>query len=167
MTSTQQAEAAPEAPAAGDAQWTAALTAVTAQVSGTDAKSAALLTGLGLPLAVLTAAVQGRELSTPVTVLVGLGGGALVVALLLVLMAIRPALPPGHAARGSFLYWAECTPAQLAADVAAASTRDHRVTRIQDLSRLALRKHRLVRRAIHVTIAGLLLLGAALVAGLV
>ncbi|MFI9332925.1 Pycsar system effector family protein [Kitasatospora sp. NPDC052868] len=168
INAQQTAVVSEETPTASDAQWAAALTSVTEQIRATDGKSGTLLTGLGLPLAVLTAAVQGRELTTVATVLVGLGGAALVVALLLVLLAVRPFLAPPDTARGSFLYWSKCEElGELVADVAAETTSEHRAERIRDLARLAHRKHALIRHAIHTTIGALVLLGGALLAGLV
>ncbi|RGD55390.1 hypothetical protein DR950_41750 [Kitasatospora xanthocidica] len=159
---TGEPEPAP-APTASEAQWAAARTDVTTEISRTDGKAGALLAGLSLPLAVLTATVQGRELNAVATVLVAGGGGALVVALVLVLLAVLPKLGDGQAAPGSFLYWAECSGPELVADL----TTDRRAEKIGTLSRLALRKHRLLRYAIQVTIGALLLLAGALVAGLV
>ncbi|MFB7677868.1 Pycsar system effector family protein [Kitasatospora purpeofusca] len=150
------------APAASDAQWTAARTEVTGEIRQTDAKAGALLSALAVTVAVLTATVQGRSLTGAATALVWLGGGALVVALVMVLLAICPMLGPAEGARGSFLYWAECLPEQLVADLAT----DRRAERIQTLSRIARRKHRLLRRAIHLTIGALVPLLGALVAGL-
>ncbi|MGA5824108.1 Pycsar system effector family protein [Kitasatospora sp. NPDC094028] len=151
-------------PVVSEVQWAAARTDVTTEIARTDAKAGALLSGLSLPLAVLIAAVQGRELSTPVTVLVGLGGGGLVIALVMVLLVVRPTLYSRHTTvPGSFLHWAECSPAELTADL----TADHRAERIVTLSRIARRKHTALRQAIHVMIGALALLAGALVAGLV
>ncbi len=151
-------------PVVSEDQWAAARTDVTTEIARTDAKAGALLSGLSLPLAVLIAAVQGRELSAPVTVLVGLGGGGLVVALVMVLLVVRPALgPQGRGSKGSFLHWAECSPTELAAEL----TVDRRAERIVTLSRIARRKHKTLRQTIHVTIGALALLAGALLAGLI
>ncbi|MFI0062490.1 hypothetical protein [Streptomyces virginiae] len=52
-----------------------ARTDVIAEMGRTDAKASALLTVLGIPLAVLIAAVPGRDLPVAATVLAGIGGG--------------------------------------------------------------------------------------------
>lgn len=138
-----------------------ARTDVIAEMGRTDAKASALLTVLGIPLAVLIAAVPGRDLPTAATVLVGLGAAGLAAAMLLVLAIVLPRL--GGDTRGSYLHWATCTPEQVTADL----TVDRSAERLVTLSKIALTKMRALRVAIFTTAAALGALTLALAATLV
>jgi hypothetical protein len=127
----------------------------------TDGKSGVLLTSFSLPLAVLVTAVPGHTLPRTAAVLVGAGVVGLVAAMLVVLLVVRPRL--ARAARGSFLYWAECTPEVLL------NPSDHtaRAAHVIHLSQLAHRKYRGLRLAGDVTAASLAALAAALLVALI
>lgn len=149
---------------ATDAQLEAARTDVVAEIARTDVKASSLLSGLGLPLAALVAVVPGRHLGTAATVLVGLGGAALIAAMLMALLVVRPHL--GRAAQGSpgsYLHWARSTAVDLAADLAV----DRRAERIVTLSQIARAKFVALRRAIDVTVIALITLAIALAVALV
>ncbi|MDO0939262.1 DUF5706 domain-containing protein [Streptomyces sp. DG2A-72] len=137
-----------------------ARTDVISEIVRTDTKAAALLTAFGLPLAVLVATLPGRHLNQAAAVLVGLGAVGLVAAILVVLLAVRPARTKRP--RGSYLYWATCTAEDVVADVAV----DRRPERIVTLSRLAVRKYAALRLAIDITGVAIVLLVLALLAGL-
>ncbi|MEU9056243.1 Pycsar system effector family protein [Streptomyces sp. NPDC048384] len=126
----------------------------------TDTKAAALLTAFGLPLAVLVATLPSRHLNPAASVLVGLGAVGLVAAILVVLLAVRPAR--AGRPRGSYLYWAGCTAEDVAADVAV----DRRPERIVALSKVAVHKYAALRLAIDITGASIVLLVLGLLAGL-
>ncbi|MFJ7271958.1 Pycsar system effector family protein [Streptomyces sp. NPDC099050] len=130
---------------------------VVAELARTDAKAAALLSALALPLAVLAAVLPGRALPPAATVLTVLGGAGLAVALVLVLGAVRPRLP--HTARASFHRWADLDPDQLPAALAAP---DEHASTVVMLSRLARSKYRLLRAAVDLAAAAILCLTAAL-----
>ncbi|MFI5987298.1 Pycsar system effector family protein [Streptomyces sp. NPDC051555] len=119
---------------------------VIAEMGRTDAKASALLTVLGIPLAVLIAAVPGRNLPTTATVLVGIGAAALAAAMLLVLGIVLPRL--GGDTRGSYLHWAKCTPEEVTADLAV----DRSAERLVALSKIALPKMLALRVAIFITV---------------
>lgn len=123
----------------------AAIAGIHAELGRTDAKAGALLAALAIPFAVLTATLPGRSLSTPTTVLALLGTLGLGAAMGTVLWTIRPGLRT--AARGTFLYWADCTADQVLADMAS----DSRAEVVPVLSRLARRKYRALSRAFAVT----------------
>ncbi|MFE3996528.1 Pycsar system effector family protein [Streptomyces goshikiensis] len=133
-----------------------ARTDVLAEMGRTDAKSGALLTVLGIPLAVLIAAVPGHDLPVAATVLVGLGAAGLAAAMLLALAIILPRL--GGDAHGSYLHWATCTPEEVTADLAV----DRSAARLVALSKVATKKMRTLRVAIFLTAGALGALALAL-----
>ncbi|MEO3978090.1 Pycsar system effector family protein [Streptomyces sp. CAU 1734] len=121
---------------------TEAIRTVIGEISRTDGKAAVLLAAFSLPLAVLLAAVPGRSLPAHATVLVGLGTTGLVAAMLTVLFVVRPSI--SGIRRGTFLYWARCTPEEAVADIAEADSHSHaedlvRVSRIARKKFLGLR----------------------------
>ncbi|MFD8992284.1 Pycsar system effector family protein [Streptomyces goshikiensis] len=129
---------------------------VIAEMGRTDAKASGLLTVLGIPLAVLIAAVPGHDLPVAATVLVGLGVAGLAAAMVLVLAILLPRL--GGDARGSFIHWATCTPEEVTADLAV----DRSVERLVALSEFAVKKMRSLRVAILTTAGALGALALAL-----
>lgn len=126
----------------------------------TDAKASALLTALGIPLAVLVTAVPGHRLSPAAAVLTGLGAAGLLAAMVTVLLVIKPRL--GLSPRGSFLHWADCTPEQLVDDL----TVDRRAERVITLSRISRTKFRALAWSVGITITALGLLAAAVITSL-
>ncbi|MFD9453498.1 Pycsar system effector family protein [Streptomyces sp. NPDC059985] len=139
----------------------AASATVLAEISRTDAKSAVLLTAFSLPLAVLVASIPGRSLSGLAAALTAAGAVGLILAMLVVLIVVRPRL--GRALPGSYLYWASATPEEVIQDLQKPT---HRVEHVMQLSSIARRKYRGLQIAIDVTGASLVLLGLALVATL-
>ncbi|GHB31180.1 Pycsar system effector family protein [Streptomyces chryseus] len=133
-----------------------ARTDVIAEMGRTDAKASALLTVLGIPLAVLIAAVPGRNLPAAAVGFVGIGATGLAAALLLVLAIVLPRL--GGDTRGSYLYWATCTPEEVTADLAV----DRSAERLVTLSKIALKKMLALRVAIFITAGALAALALAL-----
>ncbi|MDG5807902.1 DUF5706 domain-containing protein [Streptomyces ossamyceticus] len=144
-----------------DSRLDAATTTVLAEISRTDAKSGVLLTAFSLPLAALVAAIPGRTLPGVSALLVGAGTVGLVVAMLVVLIVVRPRL--GGAARGSFLYWSLCTAEELVEDL---KTPTNQAEHVIHLSLIAKRKYRGLRLASDITGVSLLTLAAALLAAL-
>lgn len=133
---------------------------VTTDLGRTEAKIAALLSALGLPLTVLTVVVPGRHLPAAVAVLLGLAGVGMVAGAVAALAALLPLGVTGSAAPGSFLHWAECTsPDQVLDDLAA----DRRAARLIGRSWLLRRKFRLLRLAVLLSIAAVAVLAGALV----
>ncbi|MFD4178154.1 Pycsar system effector family protein [Streptomyces anulatus] len=164
----EQPQPAPQAPGpnelisrAADAKLQQARTDVVAEISRTDSKASALLAAFGIPLAVLVAAVPGRDLPIPAAILVGLGAVGLVAAMLVVLLVVRPRL--GGNTRGSYLHWATCTPEQVRTDLATDLTAE----RIIRLSQIATAKYRALKTAIDITAGALVLLVLALATALV
>ncbi|MFD3700692.1 Pycsar system effector family protein [Streptomyces sp. NPDC058646] len=143
------------------ARLTQARTEVIAEMGRTDAKASALLTVLGIPLAVLIAAVPGRDLPAAAAVLVGLGVAGLAAAMLMVLAIVLPRL--GGDTRGSYLHWATCTPEEVTADLSV----DRGAERLVALSKIALKKMRALRIAIFTTAGALGALALALAVTLV
>lgn len=145
-----------------DARLAAATNTVLAEISRTDGKSAVLLTSFSLPLAVLVGAMPGRTLPGTSAVLVGLGTVGLVAAMLVVLIVVRPRL--GGAARGSYLYWALCTPEEVVEDLLDPG---NQAAHVAHLSRIARRKFRGLQVAIDLTSIALITLVGAMLTALV
>ncbi|MDA5279947.1 Pycsar system effector family protein [Streptomyces sp. Isolate_45] len=139
----------------------AASATVLAEISRTDAKSAVLLTAFSLPLAVLVASIPGRSLSGVAAALNAAGAVGLILAMLVVLIVVRPRL--GRVLPGSYLYWASATPEEVIQDLQKPT---HRVEHVMQLSSIARRKYRGLQIAIDATGASLVLLGLALFATL-
>ncbi|WP_330335769.1 DUF5706 domain-containing protein (plasmid) [Streptomyces sp. NBC_00536] len=135
----------------------AATTTVLAEISRTDAKSAVLLTAFSLPLAVLVASIPGHPVTGLAAALIAAGAVGLIIAMLLVLVVVRPSL--GGAVPGTYLYWATATPEEVIQDLQKPT---HRVEHIVQLSSIAKRKYRGLQVAIDVTRTSLVLLGLAL-----
>ncbi|MFE6939607.1 hypothetical protein [Streptomyces chartreusis] len=87
---------------------------------------------------VMVTAVPGHGLPRESAVLVGAGVVGPVAAMLVVLLVVRPR--PAHAARGSFLCWAKCTPEVLPEDPQNPSDHTARAAHLIHLSQLAHRK---------------------------
>ncbi|AXU16799.1 Pycsar system effector family protein [Streptomyces clavuligerus] len=137
----------------------AAIRTVLAEVARTDGKAGTLLASFSLPLAVLLAAVPGRGLPAHSTVLIALGTAGLVAAMLVVLFVVRPSITGIR--RGTFLYWARCTPQEAAGDVAALDSRGQAEDLVR-VSRLARRKFLGLRWAGDITAASLTALATGL-----
>lgn len=129
-----------------DALATAAATTNGAS-GGADGKAAALLAALGLPSAVLVAVLPGRTIPAPAAPFVIAGAACLATAMVLSLLCIRSRLHDNLP--GTWVYWATCDPDEIAKD----ASRPLTGTTVQRLARIALRKHRLLRAAIDVSIA--------------
>lgn len=137
-----------------------ACTGVFAEIGRTDSKASLLLAFVGAVLAGL-ASLADNELPVAARVL---GGGAVAafgVAVVLLLLVVRPGL--GGDDRASFLHWATLGDE---AALAAALAEDRRVIRIGVLSGITRRKMRLLRRAVDGIFVALVLLAAAVVAAL-
>ncbi|MGW2539667.1 Pycsar system effector family protein [Kitasatospora sp. NPDC001574] len=132
---------------------------VTTELGRTEAKVAALLSALGLPLAVLTVVVPGRHLPAAVAVLLGLAGAGMMTGAVAALAALLPLGVTGSGVPGSFLRWAECDSSDhVLADLAV----DHRAARLAGRARLLRRKFRLLRLAVQLGIAAVVVLAGAL-----
>ncbi|MFI9186809.1 Pycsar system effector family protein [Streptomyces goshikiensis] len=139
----------------------AATTTVLAEISRADAKSGVLLTAFSLPLAALVASVPNRSLPGLASVLVAGGAVGLVLAMLVVLVVVRPRLD--GAVRGSYLYWSNATADEVVQDLTEPT---NQVDHVRQLSVIAKRKYRGLQLAIDITRGSLVFLGLALVAAL-
>ncbi|MER8116289.1 Pycsar system effector family protein [Streptomyces sp. NPDC094031] len=144
-----------------DEQLAQAHAEVMAEIARTDGKASALLTALGIPLAVLVAVLPGKELPAAGTILAGVAVAGVVAAMLATLRVLQPHL--GNATHGSFLHWATCTPDEVLADLAV----DRRKGQLVVRSQIARRKFAMLRTAIHITAASVVVLALALVVGLI
>ncbi|MFJ2819075.1 Pycsar system effector family protein [Streptomyces sp. NPDC087294] len=141
-----------------NARLTAADASLTNEMNRVDGKVNALLTSFGLPLAVLIALVPTRPFPPSGKALIGAGAVGLVAAMLvLLLMVVRPRMQ--GAPRGSWLYWAQCTPEELLADL---HTQEHRAVDITRRSVMLRRKFMAVNVAVLISSVALILIVAAL-----
>jgi hypothetical protein len=133
-----------------------AATTVHTEIARADGKAGVLLTAYSLLLAVFLATIPGRSLPGPAALLIALGVLGLGAATTLILSSVRPCI--SGAPRGTFLYWATCTPHDLTTDLADTG---HRAEHVIRLSRMARRKYRRIRWAIDLTMTafGLLTVG--------
>jgi hypothetical protein len=130
---------------------------VEAKISRTDSKATSMLTAVGVPFAVLLALHPSHLPLFPQVLMIS-GWIGLLVALVLICLVLRPTLcvskPVG------FVRWAQLNPLELGAHLAEEDTAESVVL----LSRLALRKYTWLRWSIHVTVAAVVVLAAALAA---
>ncbi|MFE2104323.1 Pycsar system effector family protein [Kitasatospora sp. NPDC059463] len=138
-------------------------TEVTTDMGRVEAKVAALLSALGLPLAVLAAVVPNRHLPTAVAFLLGIAGAGMVAGAVAALAALLPLGVTGASAPGSFLRWAECVTADQVLDDLAT---DRRAARLIQRSQLLRRKFRMLRLAVQFGMAAVVFLALALAAAL-
>ncbi|MFK3735978.1 Pycsar system effector family protein [Streptomyces sp. NPDC088090] len=137
---------------------TAAHAEVRAEITRTDSKTGLLLAFVGAVMAGAWSTAKDLPLTLPAYLVGGAGLTVLLAAAGLLLQAVRPNIQGG--ARGGFVLWATLTPQQIAAT---AETRDLAAD-IVGLSRIAVAKYVLLRRAVDfVLAAGALLLVAALI----
>ena len=132
---------------------------VKAEIARTDTKTALLLAFVGAVGAGAWTLARDLPLNLPTCVAGGLGLAFLIVAAGLLLRSVRPNLNGGR----GFLLWATLTPQQI---IDAAEARDLAAD-IVGLSRLAVAKFTLLRRAVDLTCAGgvLLILSAVIALG--
>ncbi|MGW4695169.1 Pycsar system effector family protein [Kitasatospora cineracea] len=129
-----------------------ALTTVAAEMTRTDGKAAALLSGGGILAAaagIITASGRAEPISTAIA------GLLLAAALVASVLVIRPRLGGGD--RASFPYWATLTTGQLRDALA----EERRPECLITLSKLAVRKMALLQRATDLTIAAVIALALA------
>ncbi|GAB2606823.1 hypothetical protein GCM10027168_44580 [Streptomyces capparidis] len=144
-----------------DAALDQALVSVTSELGRTDQKAGLLLALDGGLLAVFaalrsnTGGAAALDLPAPARATAALGAAALVASVVLLLISVRPRLAGRH--RTGLVHWADLEPEQLAT----ALRRDHRPEQITVLSRLARSKFELLRQAIDLSLAAVLLLTAA------
>lgn len=136
----------------------AALAHTSSEISRTDTKAGLLLTLDGLLVAALS--LLGSRVGGVALVLALVGALALVAAVVLALMVIRPRLaaPGGVNDRSSFAYWASAT----ADEITAGMREDRRPTRVQVLSRIALRKMRVLQLAGDASLIAVIAIAAAI-----
>jgi hypothetical protein len=126
------------------------------EISRTDQKAGLLLTLDGILVAGL--GLLGKDLPVPALVASGVGVIALVAAVVLGLMVVRPRFGyKGVNDKGSFVYWADCTDDEVAASLA----EDRRLARIRVLSGIARRKMRFLQRASDASLVAVVALAAA------
>jgi hypothetical protein len=123
---------------------------VKAEIARTDTKTALLLAFVGAVLAGAWTVARDLPLSLPTYVVGGFGLVLLVVAAGLLLRSVRPNLNGGH----GFPRWATLTAQQVTAEAAARDL----AADVVGLSRLAVAKFTLLRRAVDLTCAGGVLL---------
>jgi hypothetical protein len=133
---------------------TAAHAEVKAEITRTDTKTGLLLAFVGAVLAGAWTVARDLPMNLPAYLVGGAGIALLVAAAGLLLRSTRPNLRGRH----GFPLWATLTAEEIAAAVATDLAAD-----IAGLSRLAVAKFTVLRRAVDLTLAGgALLLGAAL-----
>ncbi|TXS35579.1 Pycsar system effector family protein [Streptomyces sp. t39] len=152
MTTTTPAPASTDPQT--DRNLTEAAMTVAGEVARTDAKASLLLAFAGAVLAGLVSAAR-RDWPLPAQ-LAGSGAGlTLAAAAVLLLLVVRPRLRGDD--RSSFPYWARLDDDEIRAGLST----DTRAARIRVLSRIALRKYTLLRRAVDLTLTALALLALA------
>ncbi|MFJ5288605.1 Pycsar system effector family protein [Streptomyces sp. NPDC088348] len=136
----------------------AALTHTVSEISRTDTKAGLLLTLDGLLVAALS--FLGTHVHGLALVLAVLGAVALVGAVVLALLVIRPRLAaPGQVSdRGHFGFYATAEPDEIAQTL----TEDRRPVRLQALSRIALRKMIQLRRSGDASLLAVVTIAAAI-----
>lgn len=142
----------------------AELVAVRGELTRVDAKCG-VLTGLGgAALAILAATAGTSTAAGPVRVLLAAAGVALAAAVVLAGRALRPRF-----GGSGFCRWAEASAQEVAGHmtVEAASPLMHAAGELVVLSRIAHTKFRALRWASDLLTAGLVLIGAAVVAGVI
>ncbi|MGW9441320.1 Pycsar system effector family protein [Streptomyces sp. NPDC055607] len=108
----------------------------------TDTKAGLLLTLDGLLVAAL--GITGTDLHGLALAAAVVGALALIASVVLALLVIRPRLGgKGPADKGGYIYLADTDPAAVTEALAG----DHRVTRLQNLARIAVRKMKLLQIA--------------------
>jgi hypothetical protein len=139
-----------------DEALTRAIDHTAGEISRTDNKAGLLLALDGVLVAAV--ATLGSNLPIAALILAGLGVVALVAAVVLGLLVVRPRLgTPNGNDRGSFVHWAACTDAEVVESLAD----DRRVTRVRVLSWIALRKMRFLQHATTATLIAVVSLAAA------
>ncbi|MEU8764975.1 Pycsar system effector family protein [Streptomyces sp. NPDC048659] len=134
-----------------------ALAYTAADLTRTDTKAGLLLTLDGLLVAAL--GIAGTNLSGLGLAAAVIGATALIASVILALLVIRPRLTSrGPADRGGYIYLAQADPADLAEALAG----DHRLTRLQTLARIALRKMQLLRIAGDTALVAVVAIAAAI-----
>jgi hypothetical protein len=128
-----------------------------------DSNSIALLTALGLLLTVLLGTVPGHHLHPLTIVLMAASGIPLALAGGRVLRVLKPVLDTESEGRGSWVYWARCTPAELAEDLATGDPGQH----LRNLSRIADKKFGALRAAVGAVQISAGVLAAALICALI
>jgi hypothetical protein len=128
-------------------------------LSRTDQKAAALLALDGLLVAALS--FLGTDLHGLALILAIVGAVALVAGVVLAVLVIRPRLTGrGLQDRASYVYYATADPAAITEALA----EDRRIARLQALSRLALRKMRVLQLAGDTTLVAVFTIAAAVFA---
>ncbi|MER8237020.1 Pycsar system effector family protein [Streptomyces sp. NPDC094049] len=155
MTTTTTATAAAVTGRAS-AELDATLAFTVTDLGRTDTKAGLLLTLDGLLVTALS--IAGTDLAGLSLVLAVTGAVALVVAVVLALLVIRPRLSRSHADPSGYITLATATPAAITEILAT----DHRVTRLQALARIALAKMKLLSLAGDVTLVAVAAVAAAL-----
>ncbi|MGW3090101.1 Pycsar system effector family protein [Streptomyces sp. NPDC001108] len=134
-----------------------ALSYAAADLARTDTKAASLLTLDGLLVAALS--LGATDLHGLALVLAVAGVVALVAGVVLAILVIKPRLQgTGTADRASYVYFAGADPAAIAEAMAS----DRRPARLQALSRIALRKMRMLGLACTTSLVATVAIAAAL-----
>lgn len=139
-----------------DANLDAACAAVAGEIARTDGKASLLLAFDGALLAGLASAAD-QPLPAASQILGAAAVLALAVAAVLLLLVVRPHLDGSGSDRASFPYWARLDDDTIRASM----TGDTRPARVRVLSRIAVRKFTVMRRAVDTILAALILLALA------
>ncbi|MGY0065214.1 Pycsar system effector family protein (plasmid) [Streptomyces sp. LZ34] len=124
---------------------------VASDLGRTDSKASILLAFQGAALAGI-ATLADKPIPTPGRYIGAAAVAALVASTVLLLLVVRPRIggANGHD-QASFPYWATCTPEQIRTSLA-----DLRLEhQTQVLSQIACRKHRLLQRAVDITLTAI------------
>lgn len=150
------------APSPAETVVAAELAAVRGELTRVDAKCATLVGLAGAGLAFTLTAVSGRAPVVERVLLVAAAAALASSALVLLLQALRPRL-----GGSGFCRWSAMEPGQVLQDLADVDPARHHAGELAVLSAIALRKFRAVRMAVDLMAAGMVLLAAAIVAGVI
>lgn len=142
---------------ATDKHLDAALAHTVSEITRTDTKAGLILTLDGLLVAALS--FLGTDIEGVALVLAVVAMVTVVASVLLAVTVIRPRLTGrGLADKGSFVYWAEATTEEITESLIT----DRRLTRVQVLSRIAIRKMRFLSHASTTSMVGVVAVAAAI-----
>lgn len=137
------------------------------ELARADHKATSLLTVSGVGVSAAAAVLPQVPLPTAALALAGAGLAALLAAVVVALIALRPRGRPGHArTRLAWPHFATQPPDRIRDQLTRLSPADYHAGRLTELSLIAARKYRAVQRATALLLAALALLALAAVTAL-
>lgn len=137
-----------------------AVTTVSSEITRTDTKAGLILTLDGLLVAALSLQDSPTSGGTLALALTALAATAVAASVGLAVHVIRPRLGTPGPSDPSFVNWAAADTDSIRVSLAG----DHRITRIQVLSRIAMRKMRVLRLSADIALVAVVATAAALIA---